>query len=161
MNDHLNIYTVSFFGEQNISKMSEVGEALSGVIKELLLTKKYVRFLVGRSGDFDYFAAAAVHRIREELNCKSCSLVLVLPYITDDYYDHKWEYNSYYDKVKLRNRTRPRNIKGSYKHRNRLMINRSDLVIGYFEHPKGTEYESVKYAKKRKKQVKKLDLEIH
>lgn len=144
-------YTVCFFGEQNISRMSEVGEALSRVVRELLLTKKYVRFLVGRSGDFDYFAAAAVHKVREELNCKNSSLVLVLPYITDDYYDHKWEYNSYYDKIKLRNRTQPKNLKGAYKHRNRLMINCSDLVISYFERPEGLAYESVKYAKKRKK----------
>lgn len=149
-------YTVCFFGEQNIKRLPEVGEALSRVVRELLLTKKHVRFLVGRSGDFDYFAAAAVHGIKKELNCRNCSLVLVLPYITGDYYDNKWIYRSYYDEIKLRSRPRLLNFKGAYKQRNRLMIERSDLVISYFEHPKGLAYEAVRYAQSQKKNVKDL-----
>lgn len=152
---NMETYTVSFFGHREIrvSDMTQIAEALSCEIRELLLTREYVRFLVGRSGDFDYFAAAAVHRVREEHNYVNCSLVLVLPYITKEYRYNKKVFQCYYDDIEICGGSETARFKGAYQNRNRMMIDRSDMVISCIEHRSGSVYHSLRYAKKQNKKV--------
>lgn len=148
-------YTVSLVGDREIeaSDMPKVAKALDRVIRKLLLTKKYVNFLVGRSGDFDFFAAAAVHRAREELNRYNYSLVLVLPYITNEYLYNRSMYESYYNEIMICKRSAVFNISDAYRIRSRGMIDCSDLVICCFQSKSGEANQTVKYAKKRKKKI--------
>ena len=43
-------YAVSFFGHRQIDNVFTIEEHLETIIRELLLSKEYVEFLIGRDG---------------------------------------------------------------------------------------------------------------
>ena len=56
----MDIYTVSFFGHREIGNALELERKLEAKITELIQTKQYIEFLVGREGEFDILAASVV-----------------------------------------------------------------------------------------------------
>lgn len=46
-------FTISFFGHRRIENLVSVESKLIRIVRDLLKSKTYVEFLVGRSGDFD------------------------------------------------------------------------------------------------------------
>ena len=60
----MQIFTVSFFGHRQIDNFFEIELLLEKLIRELMLSKEYVEFLVGRDGDFDQLVSSTV------LKCK-------------------------------------------------------------------------------------------
>ena len=58
----MNIYTVCFFGHRYIERGTVVSERLDKLLHDLITQKEYVDFLIGRDGDFDLFASAAIKR---------------------------------------------------------------------------------------------------
>ena len=97
----MEFFTVSFFGHREIMNNYEIEKRLAEIIKELLMTKEYVEFLVGRDGDFDILAASAVRRVKKELDSINCSLVLVLPYMKAEFRDNEESFLNYYDNVEI------------------------------------------------------------
>ena len=95
MNDHMKIYTISFFGHRKIYDIRQVDERLSPLLKELIQTKPYVAFLIGRHGEFDEYVASVIKRVQKEVGSDNNDLTLVLPYMMADieYYE------KYYDNV--------------------------------------------------------------
>ena len=77
MSDYLDIYTASFFGHRYIDNISAIEDRLESIIGNLLRTKEYVEFLVGRNGDFDRIAASVVRKVKKRLD--------YLEYFTMDY----------------------------------------------------------------------------
>ena len=68
-------YTVSFFGHRRVEDFRVVSEALEDLAAELICTKSYVDFLVGRNGEFDQLAAlgGAVGKGKVRLRqCRPC-----------------------------------------------------------------------------------------
>ena len=55
-------YAVSFFGHRQIDNVFAIEERLETMIRELLLSKEYVEFLIGRDGEFDQLVASTVRR---------------------------------------------------------------------------------------------------
>ena len=49
----MNLFAVSFFGHRQVDDPFLIERQLESIICELLLTKEYVEFLVGRDGEFD------------------------------------------------------------------------------------------------------------
>ena len=49
----MKIFTVSLFGHRKIDSMRMLEDKLIPIIRELIKTKTYVTFLVGRNGEFD------------------------------------------------------------------------------------------------------------
>ena len=64
----LNTYTVSFFGHRQIERPFEAEERLEKIIRELIRSKEYVEFLVGRNGEFDQMAVFDLAKILEEIH---------------------------------------------------------------------------------------------
>ena len=58
----LSIYTVSFFGHRSIERVSEIENALDKLLYDLIRQKEYIDFLIGRDGEFDLLASAAIKR---------------------------------------------------------------------------------------------------
>ena len=56
----MNTFTVSFFGHRDFSEHYLYEDKLIEIIKDLIRTKEYVEFLVGRNGEFDIFATSCV-----------------------------------------------------------------------------------------------------
>lgn len=120
-----------------------VERRLEELIKELLFTKQYVEFLVGRDGDFDLLVASVIRRCKRECRSDNSSLVWVLPYMTADFRDNEESYREYYDEIEVFSGT---HYKAAFQQRNRSMIDRSDLAVFYVEKTEGGAYSTMEYA---------------
>lgn len=76
----MNLYAVSFFGHRQIDNVFAIEQRLETLIRELLTTKEYVEFLVGRDGEFDQLVSSTVRRCKRAIRDDNSALVLVLPY---------------------------------------------------------------------------------
>ena len=130
----MQVYTVSFFGHRRICDPIRIERRLEELIKELLLTKQYVEFLVGRDGDFDLLVSSVIRRCKRECRSDNSSLVWVLPYMTADFRDNEESYREYYDEIEVFSGT---HYKAAFQQRNRALIDRSDLSIFYIKETKG------------------------
>ena len=139
----MNVYTVGFFGHRRIYDPIWIERKLEGLIKELLLSRQYVEFLVGRDGNFDLLVASVIHRCKRECRDDNSSLVWVLPYMTADFRDNEESYQEYYDEIEVFSGT---HYKAAFQQRNRSLIDRSDLAVFYVEKAKGGAYSTMKYA---------------
>ena len=145
----MDIYTVSFFGHREIENSLEVERKLEAIITELIKTKKYIEFLVGREGEFDILAASVVKRVKKQMDYGNCSLVLVLPYMKAEFRDNEKDFLDYYDDVEICEQSAKAHYKSAMQIRNRAMVDRSDLVICCIQHKSGGAYKTVRYAVKR------------
>ncbi|MBR1832036.1 MAG: hypothetical protein IJ784_06335 [Ruminiclostridium sp.] len=146
----MNTYTVSFFGHRQIDRPFEAEERLEKIIRELIRSKEYVEFLVGRNGDFDQMVSSTVRRVKKAVDDANSALVLVLPYVTAEYSNNKASFEDYYDDIEIFDSG---HFRSAFGQRNRSMVDRSDLVICCIEHDEGGAYEAVRYARKHDKKV--------
>ena len=149
----MDIYTVSFFGHREIKNALEVERKLEAKITELIQTKQYIEFLVGREGEFDILAASVVKRVKKPMDYANCSLIWVLPYMKAEFRDNEKEFLEYYDDVEICERSTKAHFKSAMQIRNRAMVDRSDLVICCIQHKSGGAYKTVQYAEKQDKNI--------
>lgn len=149
----MNIYTVSFFGHREVDNFSEMERRLENLIRELLMQKEYVEFLVGRNGEFDQLAASAVLRLKRLVRSDNSSLVLVLPYMTAEFANNQGSFADYYDEIEISETAESKHFKAAIQARNREIVDRSDLVICYITHKSGGAYLTVQYAEKHEKKI--------
>ena len=97
----LSIYTVSFFGHRSIERVSEIENALDKLLYDLIRQKEYIDFLIGRDGEFDLLASAAIKRAVRQYGYGNTHFTLVLPYMKAEYRDNEQEYLGYYDEVEI------------------------------------------------------------
>lgn len=152
----LNIYTVSFFGHRYIDNASEVDQCLDCLLHDLIVQKEYVEFLVGRDGDFDTIASAAIKRAIHSYGYGNAHFILMLPYMKAEYRDNEKEFLDYYDEVEVCTESSEAHPKSAIQVRNRCMVDRSDLVVCCIQHKSGGAYKTVQYAVKQGKQVRNL-----
>ena len=149
----MDIYTVSFFGHREIENSLEVEQKLEAILTELIKTKKYIEFLVGREGEFDILAASVVKRVKKPMDYAKCSLIWVLPYMKAEFRDNEKEFLEYYDDVEICEQSTKAHFKSAMQIRNRAMVDRSDLVICCIQHKSGGAYKTVQYAEKQDKNI--------
>ncbi len=149
----MRIYTVCFFGHRIVSRPLEVETKLQEIIKELLHTKEYVEFLVGRDGDFDQIVASTVRRCKREYRSDNSSLIWVLPYCKAELQANEEAFRAYYDDIEICEQSAGKHYKGAFKARNQAMIDRSDLVVVCVERSSGGANTAKQYAEKQGKQV--------
>lgn len=58
-------FTVSFFGHRTVENITEVEKKLEVIIRDLISTKEYVEFLVGRDGEFDQIVSSVIRRCQK------------------------------------------------------------------------------------------------
>lgn len=139
-------YTVSFFGHRQFTDAPRVERRLEAFICRLLREKDYVEFLVGREREFDLLVASVIRRCKREVRGDNSALVWVLPYETADYRKNREAYRRYYDEIEICEAAARGHCKNAYKCRNRIMVNRSDLVLFCVQHPGGGAWEAMAYA---------------
>lgn len=144
----MNIFTVSFFGHRMIDNPFPVEEKLERLIRELLYSKEYVEFLIGRDGEFDQIVASAVRRCKRSVRDDNSALVLVLPYATAEYLNNEQSFHEYYDEIEICAESAGRHFKSAHQIRNRSMVDRSDLIVFCVEHNSGGAFQTMQYAKK-------------
>ena len=145
----MNVFTVSLFGHRETECLWQTNDQLTLILKDLIQTKSHVNFLIGRSGEFDQYAASVIKSVQKDMGKENNDIVLVLPYrIADmDYYE------KYYDSVIIPEELYGVHPKSAITLRNKWMIERSDLVVVFVEYKNGGAYSAMKYAQKLDKPV--------
>ena len=145
----MNIFTVSLFGHREIDNMRRLEDQLTPIIKELIHTKLYVAFLIGRNGEFDEYAASIIKHVQKEVGKENNDLTLVLPYTVAnlEYYE------KYYDNIIIPECMVGVHPKRAITLKNQWMIEQSDLVVVYVAQDKGGAYTAMKHANKKNKKV--------
>lgn len=146
-------YTVSFFGHRELSDPFTTEKLLEPIIRDLILEKEYVEFLVGRDGEFDQLVASTIRRAKEDYGFGNSAFVLVLPYMRAEYRDNIHSFEEYYDEIEICEKSAASHFKSAIQVRNRCMVDRSDLVLCCIEHESGGAYQTIKYAKDQSKSV--------
>ena len=154
----MKIYTVSFFGHRIIRDFSATEEQVENLVRNLLLDKDYVDFLVGRDGDFDQIVSSAVKRLKRLVRDDNSSLIWVLPYPTAELRDNTDSFHNYYDEIEICNDAASSHPKSAFQVRNRQMVDRSDMVVFFVDHKGGGAYQTMRYAQKTKKKIINLAL---
>ncbi len=155
----LEIYTVSFFGHREIDHYFDLEEQVENLIRELLSTKEYVEFLIGRSGEFDQLVSTTIRRVKKIFRDDNCCHILVLPYDTAEYRNNRDSFEEYYDQIDICQEASSAHFKAAIQKRNRAMVDRSDLTVFYIERKYGGAYQTYQYAVKQEKSVIKLKTE--
>lgn len=150
----LEVFTVSFFGHRYVDNFSMAERKIDTLIRKLLQEKEYVEFLVGRDGDFDQLVSSAIRRAKRDIGDRNCAHVWVLPYPTAEFRDNEESFYEYYDEIEIASNTTG-NIhpKGAFQARNRMMVDRSELVVVYIDHESGGAWQTYKYAQKNDKSI--------
>ena len=144
----MNLYVVSFFGHRQIDNVFVIERYLETIVRELLISKEYIEFLIGRDGEFDQLVASTVLRCKRVIRDDNSALVLVLPYVTAEYRNNEQSFHEYYDEVEICAKSAECHFKSAHQIRNRSMVDRSDLVVFCVEHNSGGAYQTMRYAKK-------------
>lgn len=149
----LDIYTVTFIGHRYIDRFSFVEDKVEELVRDLIGSKAYVDFLVGRDGEFDQIVSSTVLRVKKRVFDANSSLIWVMPYETAEYRDNAESFEEYYDEVELCQESASAHFKGAIQKRNRYMVDRADLLICYVEKEEGGAYQTMQYAIKAGKKV--------
>ena len=145
----MEIFTVSFFGHREIDNAVQVERNLDEKITELIRIKQYVEFLVGREGEFDILAASVVKRVKKRIDHGNCSLILILPYMKAEFRDNEKEFLEYFDDVEICEQSAKAHFKSAMQIRNRVMVDKFDLIICCIQRKSGGAYKTVQYAQKQ------------
>lgn len=157
----MNIFTVSFFGHRKIDHYFAAEQKLEKIICKLLLQKEYVEFLVGHNGDFDQLVSSTILRCKHEIRNDNSSLILVMPYLTAKYRNNQNSLHRYYDEIEVCGHSAAGHYKAAFQIRNQDMVDRSDLIVFYIEHPSGGAYQTMCYAQKKDKLIVNLSLDSY
>ena len=126
------IYRVSMIGHRVIEDYG-VEEKLYELFRELLRTKEYVEFYLGRNGDFDILAASMIKRLQKNYRDDNSVMILVLPYLVKDYE----YYEDYYDEIIIPDELHGVHPKAAITERNRWMVANTDVLIAYIRNESG------------------------
>ena len=149
----MNIFIVSFFGHRELSDPFAIEERLEQLLRQIIQTKEYVDFLVGRDGEFDQLVSSAIRRCKEKYGCGNVSHILVLPYERADYRDNRESFEQYYDEVEICYESSQAHPKAAIFERNKQMALRADLIICDIEHNYGGAFKAVQYAERLGKRI--------
>lgn len=138
------IYRVSFIGHREVEHFREVEEQLERIVVELIKTKEYVEFYVGRNGEFDLMVASVIKRSQRDYGYANSSLILVIPYPIANLEDME----EYYDEVMYPVELYKVHYKAAITKRNEWMVKQSDVLIAYVTGKSGGAYNCLCFAKK-------------
>ena len=149
----MDVYTVAFFGHRYIDNFFAVESKLEEIIRDMLCSKQYVEFLVGRNGDFDQMVSSTVLRMKRNVRDDNSALRLVLPYPTAELENNEDSFYNYYDEIEICDEATNAHFKGAIQLRNRSMVDRADMIVCYVDHSHGGAYQTLEYAVKKQKHI--------
>ena len=147
----MQIFTVTCFGHRRISDPITLEHNLEAIVCQLLDSKEYVDFLLGRDGDFDLMAAAVIKRCQRKFRTDNSSITWVLPYSKAELTRNADAFAQYYDRIEIMET--PCHRKAAYQKRNESMVDRADMVLLWVEHAHGGAYRAMRYAEKQGKET--------
>lgn len=137
------ITTVAFFGHRKIYEYG-IETKLENIIADLIRSRYYVEFLVGRNGEFDRMASSVIRRAQRSIRNDNSSHILCLPYVTAEYKNNVEAFENYYDEIEILNNDS--HFKAAIGDRNKAMIDRADILICYVTGPTGGAAKALHFA---------------
>ena len=108
-------------------------------------------FYTGGMGDFDKMFSSAVRSIKKSY--PDIKLICVKPYLTKEINEDGNYLFNIYDDIIIPTELADIHYKSVITKRNRLMINWSDIVVGYVKREYGGAYSALRYAEKQGAEV--------
>ena len=108
-------------------------------------------FYTGAMGQFDSLFASAVRKAKKSY--PNIKLICVKPYMTKEINESGEYLYSLYDDIIIPTELADIHPKSAIPKRNRLLVDWSDIVIGYIKRQYGGAYTAIKYAQSLKKEV--------
>jgi hypothetical protein len=149
--DFSNILTISFFGHRQVEDSLYLEEQVYTMVCDLIYTHEYVNFLAGQEGEFDQIVSSSIKKAKRQARNDNSALTLILPYEKSEYEKNREYFEAYYDEIEICSEAAACFCKTAYSVRNRVMIDRSDLVIFYVDHCAGGAYCALLYARQKGK----------
>ena len=134
---------VTFCGHAQVAQI-EVVKAWLCAVTQRLIERGATTFYLGGYGAFDSLAAAVLREQKKRY--PQIELVLVLAYL-----DARKSISAYDNTVYPPLERVPRRF--AISHRNRWMVDTSDVVVAYVLHDWGGAATTLRYAKRKKKQI--------
>ena len=134
---------VTFCGHAQVAQI-EVIKAWLCAVTQRLIERGATTFYLGGYGAFDSLAAAVLREQKKRY--PQIELVLVLAYL-----DARKSISAYDNTVYPPLESVPRRF--AISHRNRWMVDTSDVVVAYVLHDWGGAATTLRYAKRKKKQI--------
>ena len=104
-------------------------------------------FYTGGMGDFDKMFSSAVRSIKK--SCPDMKLICVKPYLTKEINEDGDYLFTLYDDIIIPTELADVHYKSIITKRNRLIIDWSDIVVGYVKREYGGAYSALRYAEKQ------------
>ena len=144
--------TVTFCGHSSLTKEEKhfLEERLYAEIEKLILNGAE-EFLLGNYGQFDMLCARVVGRLRKKY--PQIKSVLVIPYLNREYDAELYDIVEYAPLEKVPKRF-------CISKRNEYMVKKADVVVTYVKHEWGGAAKTLEFAKRKKKTVAELRMEI-
>lgn len=150
----MDIFTVSFFGHREMDDPFRAERRLQMLIRNLLIEKEYVVFLVGRDGEFDQLVASTIrHEWVDGWGKANSEMNWVQAYPNAVYTHNIDSFDSYYSNVEVCPESSNAHPKSAIQIRNQNMVDRSDLVVFYVERNQGGAFQTMRYALKKGKKL--------
>ena len=108
-------------------------------------------FYTGAMGDFDNMFSSAVRKAKHIY--PNIKLICIKPYMTADINTKKEYYNTFYDDVIIPKEIIGKHYKSAITARNKWMVDKSDIIIGYTVRNYGGAYTALMYASKTEKNL--------
>lgn len=131
--------TVTFCGHSDTPCYEEIRQRLHMVVKQLI-EQGAERFYLGGYGNFDSTAASVVWSLKKQYS--HIQSILVIPYL-----DKRIDASHYDDKIYPPLENIPRRY--AIVHRNRWMVDNSDIVVAYVRHGWGGAAQMLEQAKRK------------
>lgn len=124
------------------------------LIRNLLIEKEYVVFLVGRDGEFDQLVTSTIrHEWADGWGKANSEMNWVQAYPNAVYTHNIDSFDSYYSNVEVCPESSNAHPKSAIQIRNQNMVDRSDLVVFYVERNQGGAFQTMRYALKKGKKL--------
>lgn len=142
----------TFAGHREVYQAG-IDAEIEKAINELLRTDDEFVFYTGGMGRFDDMCSSAVRSAKHQYSNLRISLLLVLPYMSNRLNTDKAYYEDRYDDIIIPTELAGVHYKAAITKRNRWMVDRAECVIAYVYREFGGAFETVKYARKKEKNI--------
>ena len=141
---------ISFLGHRTLYGADDLFEAVKNAIVKNTNFDEKVTFFCGGYGDFDDLCARVCRSIKTHY--ENCEIVFVTPYMTVSQQEKnkEWIKLKLYDSI-LYPPLEQVPLKFAICERNKWMIDQSDFIIFYVEHPYGGAYQGFRYSQRKGK----------
>lgn len=149
----MDVYRVSFIGHREVNDSLYIEEQVYNIVSDLIRTKEYVEFYVGRNGEFDILVASIIKRAKREIGTHNSSLILVIPYLIAN----MDAYEKYYDEIEYPSELHKVHYKSAITKRNEWFVENSDMLIAYIIRNQGGAAQCLKKAIAREIEIRRVD----